>query len=202
MKNTNIHLIRHGAVENPNNIYYGRLPRYGLSDEGQKQARSTGILLMDQAPISAVYSSPLLRARQTAEILVKDMNLYISYTRLLLESFTPYDGRPGKELEEKRWDIYTGNHKPYELPKDVFDRSYRFIDKVLRKHSGSNVIAVTHADIILFLSLWACGYPVDYHHKAMVERHELPITFPANASITTLSWNGSSKLPEYSYIQN
>ena len=34
-----IHLVRHGAVYNPNRIYYGRMPLFGLSDEGKQHAQ-------------------------------------------------------------------------------------------------------------------------------------------------------------------
>ena len=48
-------------------LYYGRLPNYRLSDVGMQQARQAGQYLAQIVPcISTLYSSPLLRTRQTA----------------------------------------------------------------------------------------------------------------------------------------
>ena len=40
MERTLIYLIRHGEVQNPSRVRYGRLPGYGLSDLGREQAKS------------------------------------------------------------------------------------------------------------------------------------------------------------------
>lgn len=201
MNKTTIHFVRHGAVENPADVYYGRLPGYRLSTIGREQALTAGMKIKDSEPIQKIYSSPLLRARQTANIIARHLgNISISYSHLINECYTPYTGLPAVELQARHWDLYTGNKPPYELPGDIFKRSHRFIKRVLNKHEGKNVIAVTHADIILFLSLWAEGYEVNYFNKARVERLELPITFPANASITTFTWFGNKLLPMRSYV--
>ena len=66
MNTTCIHLIRHGEVHNPEQILYGRLPRFRLSARGRAQARSAGDHLREH-DLRAVFSSPLLRTRQTAK---------------------------------------------------------------------------------------------------------------------------------------
>jgi broad specificity phosphatase PhoE len=65
-----VHLVRHGNVHNPERIYYGRLDGFPLSERGRAQAESAGawIAAHTHAPVLLV-SSPLLRARQTAEAL-------------------------------------------------------------------------------------------------------------------------------------
>ena len=64
---TKISLIRHGLVHNPAEVYYGRLPGFGLAELGRAQAAAAGDYLAG-AGIVAVYHSPMLRAFQTAEI--------------------------------------------------------------------------------------------------------------------------------------
>jgi broad specificity phosphatase PhoE len=200
MEMTTIHFIRHGMVENPANVYYGRLPGYRLSTIGREQARSAGIKLMNGRPIQAVYSSPLLRARQTSVIIAGSLGIQrIALNRSLLESYTPFDGLPATELEARNWDLYTGNQAPFESPTDILIRTQSFITRTLKKHPGNSIVAVTHADVILFLSLWAFGYKVDYPNKARAERNELPISFPANCSVTTLSWDGKNPMPIFKY---
>ncbi len=62
---TTVWLVRHGYVHNPNKIIYGRLPRFRLSERGVEEARAAG-RMMSEMTLHAAYSSPLLRARQTA----------------------------------------------------------------------------------------------------------------------------------------
>src|SRR5258708_951406 len=64
---TTIWLARHGEVHNPNNVLYGRLPRMRLTPEGRRQAVALAEFLRPR-PLVAIYSSPMLRARRTAEV--------------------------------------------------------------------------------------------------------------------------------------
>ena len=65
MAETVIHLVRHGQVENPRRVLYGRLPGYHLSLRGQAQATLLAGRFANE-PVAAVVASPLERAQQTA----------------------------------------------------------------------------------------------------------------------------------------
>ncbi len=67
-----IHLVRHGEVENPRGISYGRLPGFQLSALGRRQARAVG-RLFGEHEVDAVVTSPLERAVETTELLVTDL---------------------------------------------------------------------------------------------------------------------------------
>ena len=69
-RGTTIWLARHGEVHNPSNLLYGRLPRMDLSPEGRRQAQALDDFLAER-PLAAIYSSPMLRARRTAEIILR-----------------------------------------------------------------------------------------------------------------------------------
>lgn len=199
---TTLHFVRHGQVHNPNDIFYGRLPGWKLSAEGLRQAQSLGPFFAGRG-VKIIVSSPLLRARQTARIISTLLGLVaVKISASLLECHTPYDGTPGRELSQRNYDIYTGNTLPYEQPLDVFRRTQHFIRRMLKAHSGEEVIAVTHADVIVFLSLWAQGYEVSFQNKSLVEHRQIPVAFPAPASVTSLTWNGSGDLPRFDYFSN
>ena len=67
MDRTIIHVMRHGEVDNPNGVLYGRLPGFGLTELGhQMAARAADYLQESGADIARVISSPLLRAQLTA----------------------------------------------------------------------------------------------------------------------------------------
>jgi broad specificity phosphatase PhoE len=63
-----VHLVRHGEVENSNHIVYADLPGFGLSETGQTQAREAAEYL-SSCSINAICSSPLTRAVQTATVI-------------------------------------------------------------------------------------------------------------------------------------
>lgn len=200
-KATIIHFVRHGTVHNPKNTYYGRLPGFGISWEGMRLARSLEKVLSPM-PIQRIISSPLLRAKQTARVIAGFYEgIQVSTSKYLNESFTPFDGRPIHELEARNWDIYTGIQKPFEQPRDIFQRGLKFIYKYRKIYQGQQIIAVTHADVIVFLSLWAAGYDTEYKIKQLIEKKEINLPFPAPASITSFSWKDGSIHPELSYYQ-
>ncbi len=90
---TNIYLVRHGEVYNPKQIVYGRLPRFGLSEKGRVEIEKTAEFLSDKK-IEAIYSSPLLRARQTAGIIQMRLKLpKIMLLKNLLEAKTSLEGK-------------------------------------------------------------------------------------------------------------
>ena len=62
---TIVHLLRHGEVENPVGIVYGRLPGYHLSANGRAMASAAADYFADR-PVVALFCSPLERAQETA----------------------------------------------------------------------------------------------------------------------------------------
>src|SRR6266568_3669651 len=62
---TIVHLLRHGEVENPAGIVYGRLPGYHLSANGRAMASAAADYFADR-PVVALFCSPLERAQETA----------------------------------------------------------------------------------------------------------------------------------------
>lgn len=63
-----LHLVRHGEVENPDHLVYADLPGFGLSERGRRQGAAAAAWL-SRHPVTAVVSSPLQRAVETAELI-------------------------------------------------------------------------------------------------------------------------------------
>jgi probable phosphoglycerate mutase len=186
MTATHIHLVRHGEVHNPENILYGRLPRFSLSVEGRQQARRTGRYLQS-LKLAALYSSPMLRARQTArEISYRQQGLKLHLSKDLNEVWSPYEGRPGTEVDARSGDVYTGCPAGFEQPWDLVARAKAFCTRALKRHPGRHVVAVTHGDIIVFSALWALGAAVTPANKTRLIPAGFPVGYPEHASITTL----------------
>jgi broad specificity phosphatase PhoE len=200
---TTVYFIRHGNVHNPHKIIYGRLPGFRLSERGVGEARSAG-QAMSSTTFSAAYSSPLLRARQTAaQILAFQPQIKLRQTALLNEVFTVFEGQPGVLGEQRRDDYYSGVGPPYEQPADIVQRVLKFFKTVRRRHSGQNVMAVTHGDVVVFTMLWARGLALTPQNKVNLKNLGFTEGYPATGSITTFTFrtNPYPEMPEVRYFK-
>ena len=95
MERTIIHVMRHGEVDNPNGVLYGRLPGFGLTELGHSMAARAAEYLVDSgADITRVISSPLLRAQLTAAPTAAAYGLTIESDPRLIESDNVFEGMP------------------------------------------------------------------------------------------------------------
>lgn len=198
---TTIYLIRHGEVHNPDRILYGRLPRFRLTETGRQQARKAGRYLNGR--VDALFSSPLLRARQTArEIQQQIQKPRIHISTLINEICTVFQGRPGAEVDARDGDVYTGAPACFEQPRDVVDRTRRFIRRARRQYPGARIAAVTHGDVITFMVLWARGMDLSARNKTRLLKAGFPASYPAHASITSLTYPGDDMeaRPQVTYV--
>ncbi|MGH2751588.1 MAG: histidine phosphatase family protein [Actinomycetota bacterium] len=86
-----VHLVRHGEVENPKGVIYGRLPGYNLSERGERQARAAAAHLKD-AHVRALWSSPLERAQETAQAIAEHHPVTVTTDDRLIESDSTLEG--------------------------------------------------------------------------------------------------------------
>jgi len=160
---TTVWLARHGEVHNPGNILYGRLPRIGLTPEGRRQAQALADFLKTR-PLAAIYSSPMLRARKTAEVILR-AHAELGRVRQdvnLTEVRTGWEGEPLADLERIDWDFYTHPRNPGdESLEAIRTRMERWLQTVLRRHAGGEVVGVSHGDPILILVGTLSGLPLE-----------------------------------------
>eukprot|EP00127_Corallochytrium_limacisporum_P003582 Clim_evm65s150 gene=Clim_evmTU65s150 len=155
-----VHFMRHGDVHNPESVLYGRIPGYGLSEEGQKQAAATGKHVSDWK-FTTLYCSPLQRAQETMAIvrqhLKTDVDLIIADE--ITESNVAYQGEPIKKIFDIGWDrIYRDidPQKGYESFEDVGKRIVSWLNNIASRHDETDeVLAVSHGDPILCAWIFA-----------------------------------------------
>jgi broad specificity phosphatase PhoE len=90
-EHTVVHLLRHGEVENPGKILYGRLPGFHLSDLGRKMADRAAEVLAGR-DVRAVIASPLERAVETAAPVAAALGLEVNLDERLIESENFFEG--------------------------------------------------------------------------------------------------------------
>ncbi len=104
-----LYLVRHGATANnrarPPRVQ-GRRTDPELSEEGHQQARQTGRALADVI-VGTVYTSPLLRARQTASAIAGPHGLEVEVVQELIEvDVGQWEGRDWVEIEKTDPEAY------------------------------------------------------------------------------------------------
>jgi broad specificity phosphatase PhoE len=89
---TVVHLMRHGEVENPLGILYGRLPGYHLSPLGHAMAERVAKTLASR-DIVYVVASPLERAQETAAPVAAAFGLDLATDERLIEAENVFEGK-------------------------------------------------------------------------------------------------------------
>ena len=198
---TRITFVRHGQVFNPEQVVYGRLPGFRLSDLGERQAAAAAAALRD-VPLTVVYSSPLLRAQQTAKILLAEHpDVPLLTSELITEVNFLFEGQPMASMALRNWDLYTGVGPAYDQPTDVVARAREFFAQVRSEYAGQHVAAVTHGDVIAFTTLWAFGADLVPANKHTLDAHGLAEDYPAPASLMTFTFGPDDERPAVRYLR-
>lgn len=155
---TTIYLIRHGEVNNPKGIIYGRSVDVSLSEAGVDQVKDCAQRLREKGvEPSAIYTSPMRRAVQTARELAR----VFDQVTIVEEEDLQETGSQGLESKTLDWvetiggDLYSylGDDYSIEGPEVIVQRMLRAISKFIRKHEGKTIFVVSHGDPIAF-TMW------------------------------------------------
>ncbi|MFH0979449.1 MAG: histidine phosphatase family protein [Candidatus Roizmanbacteria bacterium] len=150
---TTIYFVRHGEYKNFD-IVANRLKGFPLSNEGRKQIEKIAVFFKGKN-IKAIFSSPLLRTKQTAGILNKKINLKIRISNLINEVDSPFKGSTRKYVLEEIKNVYKNSfyiEHNGETMISIYNRMKKFVNKVLKNYKNKRIIAVSHGDpIMIFL---------------------------------------------------
>ena len=183
-------MVRHGETEwNRQMRVQGGRSDIPLNDTGRSQAEDAGNALVDKE-FSAVYSSPMLRALETARIINTPHKLEVHIVPELAElDAGDYEGIPIADLGRRFSQIITEMGESDELPRtpggesisDVQERAWQAINTVATRHSGETVLVVTHYFVILAVICKVLELPL-----VNISRF-----YMSNGSISSINLNGS-----------
>jgi probable phosphoglycerate mutase len=158
---TRLYLVRHGATPLTTENRFSGAEGVPLSDEGRAQVEHLAIRLAKDR-ISAVYSSPLDRARETAEILAEPHQLKPIFLDGLREiSHGHWEGLTRTEVESRypgeyaAWeeDPFTFAPEGGESGISVLSRALPAVREIVVRHRDEDVLVVSHkATLRLILS--------------------------------------------------
>lgn len=180
-------LIRHAE-----NDYYkknripGRIPGVRLNEKGRKQAQRLAEILAD-APIKAIYSSPLERAAETARSLAEKIGLPVVLRQGLIETDVgEWEGQSIKALSRlKSWRVLQQIPSLFRFPggesiNECQARLVTEIETLCRMHQADDMFACfLHADPIKQIVAYYIGLTPDNFHRLDVN--------PASISILNIA---------------
>ncbi|PSK99605.1 broad specificity phosphatase PhoE [Murinocardiopsis flavida] len=145
---TVVHLLRHGEVHNPAGILYGRLPEYHLSERGHNMAEMSAKWFAGR-DIAHLYSSPLERARETAEPVSAGFGLSVSLDDRLIEAGNRFQGkafRTHSVADPRYWGrLYDPFTPSWGEPYGAIVRRMVAVIKEVRKQAwGREAVCVSH----------------------------------------------------------
>ena len=178
-------LVRHGQTATTGIVLPGRTPGLHLSDEGQRQAEGVVARLATVPRLAAVYSSPLERARETAAPLARARHLAVRIERGLLEcDFGEWTGGKLAALAKKpEWQTIQRYPSGFRFPggesfPEMQTRITDTLARLVERHRGQTIVAVSHADPIKVAVAHALGSHLDLFQRIVI----------ATASITAIAY--------------
>ena len=178
-------LVRHGQTATTGVVLPGRSPGLHLSDEGRKQAEGVATRLAGVSRIAAVYASPLERARETAEPMARARHLAVRIERGLLEcDYGEWTGGKLAVLARKpEWQTIQRYPSGFRFPggesfTEMQTRITGTLARLVERHRGKAIVAVSHADPIKVAVAHALGSHLDLFQRIMI----------ATGSITAIAY--------------
>src|SRR6266436_3370491 len=163
---TIVHLLRHGEVENPAGIIYGRLPGYHLSANGLEMASAAADFFAERAVV-ALFCSPLERAQETARPVADRLGLEIVTDDRLIESWNHFEGvkfgvGDGSLRRPAHWPYLINPFRPSwgEPYRDVATRMLAMMETARKAAAGAEAVCVSHQMPIWVTRRMAEGKPL------------------------------------------
>lgn len=191
---TTLYLVRHGETE------WNRAGRWqgqsdvALSPLGWAQAHAVGQRLAAE-PLAAVYTSDLLRARDTAQAIaeVLDRPVPVRADRRLREVDVGHvSGLTRAEVAEAFPDFWAAMRAdPFRTPfpggesyQDLQERAVAAVREIAASHPGEVVAVVTHGGVVRSLVAWLLGLDPAYRSRILVH----------NCGLTVIEWGEPPRL--------
>jgi probable phosphomutase (TIGR03848 family) len=177
--------VRHGTTPTTGKVLPGRRPGLHLSEQGKKEAGAAAARIARLPKIGAVYASPLERTWETAEPIARAHRLRPRVERGLLEvDIGRFVGlRLDRVRKRPEWRLVQRQPSGFRFPggESFVELQARVVDAIARivaRHRGKIVVAVSHGDPIRVAVTHALGVHLDLFQRVQI----------APASITAIAY--------------
>ncbi|MBU1159872.1 class I tRNA ligase family protein, partial [Patescibacteria group bacterium] len=180
-----IFLVRHGDSENNKKQILNSLPekeKFHLTESGIGQINYLADKIKNEK-IDAIFSSPLLRTKETAEIISKKLGIEIIFDERIRElDLGEMNGRSGDDLaaihptrqsrlKKTKMGVESGEH--------LKTRMENFLDEINKNYKNKNIVIVSHGDPIQMFFGITKGMEIEeiYKDDWYPKRGSLTITY-------------------------
>jgi len=197
---TLLYLVRHGATpanEQRPYVLQGRGIDTSLSNTGQQQAAAVAEFLADR-PLDAVISSPMKRARETADAIAQPHQLKASVLDNISEcDVGRWEGRDWDSIMQDDAEAYSrfiddpGIHgyPDGESYQDVLDRVGTPIDNLLATHRGQTVALIAHNIVNRVYLARLMDWPISRAREIRQDNTGINVIRGRDDEITLMSFN-------------
>ena len=172
---TTFFLVRHAAHDRVGSVLCGRMPGVHLGDLGQSQARRLAERLAEER-IASVQTSPLERARETAEPIAARVDKPVEMCEAITEiDFGSWTGLAFDELSgDPGWRTWNSNRSVSRPPDgetmlQVQARTIGAMERLRSLYKDRSVVLVSHSDVIKTALLYHLGLPLDSYGRFEIE---------------------------------
>jgi probable phosphoglycerate mutase len=197
-KPTTVLLVRHGQTPTTGSTLPGRAPGLHLADAGRAQADTAARRIAAVAKVAAVYASPLERTRETAAPIAKALGQRVKIDRGLLEcDFGDWTGHKLKDLFKlPEWTTVQRYPSGFRFPggesfTEMQQRITGALARLVERHPGQTIVAVSHADPIKAAVAHALGTHLDLFQRIVVSPCSVSVIAYHAAGPTVLSVNST-----------
>jgi probable phosphomutase (TIGR03848 family) len=196
MKPTVVLLVRHATTPTTGVKLPGRAAGLHLSDDGRRQADAAADRLAKLPKLAAVYASPLERARETALPIARARGLAVRIERDLSElDIGDWTGLSIKRASRKpEWEIVQRHPSGFRFPGgesflEMQARITAALGRLVARHPGDVVVAVSHADPIKAAVAQALGTPLDLFQRIVIAPASISAVVyrPSGPSVLTVN---------------
>ena len=184
--------MRHGTTATTGSILPGRAPGLHLSEMGQSQASELAERIKELArKPTAIFTSPLERAKETALPIAKALRLRPLIDRGLLEcDFGAWTGKKLATLSRRvEWRAVQNAPSTFRFPEgesfsEMQQRMWSTLERLAKRHRNRTIVVVSHADPIKAAVTYAQGVPLDLFQRTVISPCSLSaITFTDSTPI-------------------
>ncbi|MDN3310233.1 histidine phosphatase family protein [Microbacterium oryzae] len=191
-------LLRHGETEWSKDGRHTGLSDFPLTSRGEDLARGAGELVADY-DFSLVLTSPLQRARRTAEL----ANLHAEIDPLLVEwDYGGYEGRTTLDIRRElgyNWSAFTHGvirgETPGETVEEVAARASRVLTRVLPAMAEGDVALVAHGHFLRILTAVFLRLAPRFAAQITLDAGSVSVLSFYREQPAILSWNYGRQLP-------
>jgi probable phosphoglycerate mutase len=181
---TTFFLVRHASCDGLGEMLWGRSEGICLNEAGRAEAQQLA-QRFSSVKLDKIYSSPLERARETAEAVARVARLEVQQTSAFNEiDFGEWSGKSFASLAaDQSWRRFNTQRSLATIPGgesflDAQARAVNELERLAQQHRDARVAIVSHADVINAVVAYVAGAPID-----LLQRIEIS---PCSVSIVAI----------------